>query len=1343
MIQEIVEPICIPKENRISGREYSALIRDELLHELFEAAADNFRDRTAVECGNRLITYEELEERANCLANALRARGVGRGDRVAFLLPRSEDLYIAMLGIMKSGAAYIPLDPETPHERIQFILRDSDAKILVTTSQARRALNEGPTCLYVDTDQAEISQCSSTRLSRGETGASRNDLCYIIYTSGTTGQPKGVLIEHRNAAHLVRAESQQYGIRPEDRIFQLASPAFDASVEEIWMAFFHGLPLIAGTPDIIFSGNDFPMHLERLGVTVLSCVPTFLSMVDRDITTVRLLILGGESCPPGLAERWHRTGRTVINTYGPTETTVVATTSVLMPQRPVTIGRPIANCSVFLLDDRGVPVPRGSTGEICIGGEGVARGYLNRPELDSLKFPSVLVDNKIERVYRTGDLARETPEGELEYLGRADSQVKIRGYRIELEEIEAALAEQPGVLAAAATVHQESQRVAAYMVPHSGAKIERALLRTALSERLPAYMIPAFLDEIAAIPTLASGKVDRKLLPEPHMPLESGRPDAIIGGRTEPERIILRIWSAVLGREDLSPTADFFSDLGGHSMLAAIAVSRLRREPGFSGISLSDLYSHPTAESLAQIRTAPAIEDTDKAFRETSRTSYWACAAGQGVSLFLLAGLYTWQWLGSFLAYGYLIVADHSIPKALLAAGIVELALTPSLLGISIALKWIILGRIRPGTYPLWGWYYFRFWLVRSAIHAAPVHFLAGTPWICVYYRLMGAKIGRNVYFGASGSRRSNGLTTFDIVSVGDGTSVGMDTSLDGSWVEGGCLHIAPVSIGRNCFVGNRCAIGANTVMEDGAGIGDLSMLPDGACVPQGELWTGSPARPAGMLPPEHDTQQPWSATGAVFQGLCILLFPFVPLAAVFPGLMLVAHLGHHDEGYSFLIASPLIGLSLVVMMCMGIGMIKWPLVGRLREGRYPIGRTMHMRKWFFDQIMDMSLEVTESLYTTLYLRPWLKILGARIGRRSEIDAVRFQPDLFVAGEECFLGGDVLIGAPRVRGGWIEYRQVCAGRRLFGGAGSVIPGGTTLGNSVLVGTLSIPPQESNGEVPSDSAWFGSPAINLRTRTEERFPSDRLYRPPARLVALRLFIEFFRMILPLTLFVALASLILNVTDILQDYITFSEWLACLPLLYLAAAVLALFATVMLKYLLIGRFKAGEHPLWSGYVWRSELVSGVYSNLCVTFFLDLVRGTPFIALPLRMLGMKVGKRCYIDSTWFSDFDLVEIGDEAALNDNATPLNQLFEGRVMCTGPIRIGRRCRLGAEASLQYNTEMLPGSALGEMSLLMKGEILPEGSRWHGIPARLVEMGPSPAQKKAAILETIATTQKVP
>ena len=1311
-----------PEERALSTGEWSgpphdpSLVRDELLHELFEASVDRAPDAVAVVCGGARLSYRELDERSNRLARALRARGVGREDRVAILLPRSERIYEAILGVLKAGGAYVPIDPSTPAERTAFILADSGAKVLISAGELADAL-DFPATLGLDRDSAELAGASPSRPARAETGTKPGNLAYVIYTSGTTGRPKGVMIEHRNATNLVRAESALFGVTPEDRVFQFFSPAFDASVEEIWAAFFAGAALVAGTPETIRAGPEFPRALAAAGVTVLSCVPTFLTMIEGDIPALRLLILGGEACPPDLPARWSRPGRRILNTYGPTEATVVATGGEMTPGRPVTIGRPIGNYRVFLLDESGEPVALGEPGELCIAGAGVARGYLNRPELEREKF---VVNDRLTgaplRLYRTADLARFAPDGALEFLGRTDDQVKLRGHRVELSEIAAVLSECPDVLAAAASVHAETQRVAAYAVPRAGRTLDRARLREVLSARLPSYMVPATLDELAALPMTASGKVDRGRLPAPKRALGAeGAPRSAPSGAAE--KTVAAVWESVFGRDAVSAEDDFFDDLGGHSLLAAVAVSRLRREPGFERLSISDLYAHATVERLARLARSPAAPAGERPFYSASTASYWACAAGQALGIVFLSFLYAWQWLGPYLAYGYLVVADYPVRQALLAACAVELATTPGLILLSIALKWLLLGRIKPGRHPLWGWYYWRFWLVRSAVHAAPLRYLAGTPLLNIYYRLMGARIGRGVYFGANGSRRSNGLATFDLMSVGDGSSVGMDTSLDGSFVDGGMLHLAPISIGRGCWIGNRCSIGANVILEDGSGLEDLSMLEDGARVPAGQRWKGSPAARAGLLEAEP-ARAPWSLLSGLLQLSGVFLFPLVTLAVLFPGWMILTHLGHLDEGYSFLLVSPLISVIFVVFFCLEIWALKWLLIGRLREGRYPIGGSFYLRKWLFDQVMDISLEVTESLYTTMYLRPWLRILGARIGPRSEIDAIRFQPDLFSAEEECFLGGDVLIGAPRARSGWVDYRAVRAGRRLFGGAGAVLPGGCVLGSNVLVGTLSIPPDFPGGAVPDGSAWVGSPPISLRARpSEDRFSQAETYRPPARLVALRLFIEFFRVILPLTLFITLASLIINVTDVLQDRMGLGEWLMALPFLYIAAGLLAVLATMLLKWLLIGRYRAGAHPLWCGYVWRSELVAGVYANLCVNFFLDMLRGTPFIAWPLRGLGMTVGRRCYVDTTWFSDFDLVEIGDEAALNDNATPLTQLFEGRVMMTGRIRIGRRCRLGAEASLQYDTEMLAGSSLGEMSLLMTGETLPAGTRWHGIPAR--------------------------
>ena len=1097
----------------------------------------------------------------------------------------------------------------------------------------------------------------------------------------------------------------------------MASIAFDASVEEIWMAFFHGAALIVGTPEIIHSGPEFPETLTRLGVTVLSCVPTFLSMIDRDIPTVRLLILGGETCPPELVGRWQRAGRVVFNTYGPTETTVIATAAILIPNHPVTIGRPIANTKVFLLDESGRSVPPGAKGEICVGGEGVARGYLNRPELQKEKFITTeTLTGRPLRLYRTGDLARFTSEWDLEYLGRMDDQVKVRGFRIELSEIEAVLAECPGVLAAAASVHEPTQRIAAYIVPRSDQKPNRAALRHILLERLPVYMVPAFLDELKALPMTTSGKIDRKKLPKPRLPF-SDEKGTRLAPRTEAERSVMDVWRSVLKRDDLSIQDDFFLDLDGHSLLAAVAVSQLRRRPGFERISIADLYAHPTAEALARLAQAPTgtpTPRTDSPFHSASSLSYVACGAGQAVGVLLLAGIYAWQWLGAFLAYGYLAVEDWPVLHALSAALAVCLVMTPAVLALTILVKWLFLGRIRPGRYPLWGWFYWRFWFVRSLVRAAPVRYLAGTPLLNLYYRLMGARIGRDVFIG------SFDLATFDTLSVGDGSSIGTDTVLDGASVEGGMLKIAPISIGRGCWIGNRTSLGSNAVLEDGAGLDDLSMVADGLRVPPGELWRGSPAKFSRRLEtvtPRH----PWNAVSCLAQTAGIFVFPLVTLAGVFPGLMAIVYFGHQDPGYSFLVGAPLVALSFVIFLCLEVWVFKWLLLGRIREGCYPVGGSFHVRLWFFDQLMDLSLDVIGTFYTTLYLRPWLLALGARIGPRSEISTVRLvHPDLLSAGAECFLADEVMVGTPHVRSGWITIGHACLGNRVFVGNSAVLPTKVTLGNHVLIGTLSIASQGGPEPIPDNTSWFGSPPIHLPARQRhDGFPESETYRPARRLVALRLAIEFLRIILPSTLFVILASLIINVTDIMQDHVGLGAWLLSLPALYVIAGLLSILTTWLLKVLVIGRYREDQKPLWCGFVWRTELLTGVYENFCVLFFLDLLRGTPFIIWVLRTFGVRIGRRCYVDTTEFTEFDLVAIGDEAALNDKATIQTHLFEDRVMKTGRISIGRRCALGGMSFVLYNTVMEEGSSLGELSLLMKGEILPAGTRWHGIPARIV------------------------
>ena len=331
-----------------------------VLHEIFEAQAAARPDSLAVVFGHRTATYGEMDRRANQLARYLCRKGVRRGATVALLAPRSVEAYIAILGILKAGAAYVPIDPAYPVDRIAWILEDSAAAVVLTVADAACPAFHGEV-VRIDADWEEIAGESDGLLPRDGGGARPRDLCYIIYTSGSTGRPKGVMVEHRNGCHLVNAEANIFGVGRDDRVYQGAPLSFDLSVEEIWLAFGAGATLVAATPEMARAGPALARQLARLGVSVLSTVPTLLGMLDPEqdeLPALRLLILGGEACSNELTDRWARPGRRIVNTYGPTETTVIATFADLFPGRPVTIGRPVPGYRIYLLDDELRPVPR-------------------------------------------------------------------------------------------------------------------------------------------------------------------------------------------------------------------------------------------------------------------------------------------------------------------------------------------------------------------------------------------------------------------------------------------------------------------------------------------------------------------------------------------------------------------------------------------------------------------------------------------------------------------------------------------------------------------------------------------------------------------------------------------------------------------------------------------------------------------------------------------------------------------------------------------------------------------------------------------------------------------------
>jgi amino acid adenylation domain-containing protein len=550
---------------------------DLCVHEMFEAQVERTPDATALLFEGQQMTYRELDQRANQLAHHLRKSGVGQETLVAVYLRRSPLMIVGLLGILKAGGAYLPLDPTYPSERLSFMLEDSSAPLVLTQRELTERL---PQCeARVLSLETEAEAIAAESIERPHVNASADNLAYVIYTSGSTGKPKGVLVQHRGVCNLSSAQSGIFGVGPQDRVLQFASLSFDASAFEIVMALLKGATLCLENQDSLLLSQTLIEALREQAITNATLPPSVLaSLPEESLPALRTLIVAGEACPSELVTRWAN-GREFFNAYGPTESTVWATVARCLDMtRKPPIGRPIFNTKIYILDAAGRPVPIGVPGELHIGGVALARGYLNRPELTAERFiPNPWNAEAGARLYRTGDLARYLPDGDIEFLGRIDEQVKIRGYRIELGEIEAVLDQLPGVREAVLVAREEmsgEKRLVAYVVAAGEESTNVSDLRSALREKLPEYMVPAFFVTVDEIPLTANGKVDRRALPAP----DQSRPELVrnyVEPRTPVEATLAAIWCQVIGIEKVGIYDNFF-ELGGHSLMATQLVSRVR-----------------------------------------------------------------------------------------------------------------------------------------------------------------------------------------------------------------------------------------------------------------------------------------------------------------------------------------------------------------------------------------------------------------------------------------------------------------------------------------------------------------------------------------------------------------------------------------------------------------------------------------------------------------------------------------------------------------------------------------------------------------------------------------------
>jgi len=602
----------------------------QCIQELFETQVERTPAAVAVIHEKQKITYSELNRKANQLANQLRELGVGPETLVGICMERSIEMIVGVLGILKAGGAYVPLDPAYPAERLQLMLSDANPAVLLTQEKVRSSVP--PTdakVICVDSDQSRRAEYNAENPQRITTA---NNLAYVIYTSGSTGKPKGVMVEHASLVNYVENAGLEFGVGHGDRVLQFASLSFDTSAEEIFTCLTRGAKLVLRTEEMLASIEGFLQKCAEWAITIIDLPTAFWHELVRAAETaepelelppsLRLVIIGGEAALPEHLGSWQkRFGSEVrlVNTYGPTEATIVATiwepqtsTNEVDRLREVPIGRPVKNVKALVLDSFAQPVPTGVTGELHIGGQALARGYLNRPELTAEKFiADPFSQQENARLYKTGDLARVLPDGNLEYLGRIDNQVKIRGFRVELGDIEAALNQYPSVSESVVIVREDpsaGKRIVAYFVnsvsPANSDVIDASELRSFLSQKLPAFMLPSAFVPLDKLPLTVSGKIDREALPSPdsmERPAENFVPPS-----TAIEKKLAAIFEATLNVRPIGIRDNFF-ELGGHSLMAVRLFAQIEKLFNRK-LPLAILFQAPTIEGLATVLKEESAE---------------------------------------------------------------------------------------------------------------------------------------------------------------------------------------------------------------------------------------------------------------------------------------------------------------------------------------------------------------------------------------------------------------------------------------------------------------------------------------------------------------------------------------------------------------------------------------------------------------------------------------------------------------------------------------------------------------------------------------------------------------
>jgi len=1259
------------------------------LMDVFAETVSSFPASTALDAGDVVLSYRELSQEVDGLAARLRSIGIGPGDRVGVRIASgTATLYLGILGVMRAGAAYVPVDAEDPPARAEAVWEAAGV------------------CAVIE-DGLSISELAPAGGGEGQPTA--DDDAWVIFTSGSTGAPKGVAVSHRAAAAFVDAETRLWTITDRDRVLAGLSVGFDASCEEMWLAWRNGAALVPAPRAIVRSGADVGPWLAEHGVTVVSTVPTLAAMWDESvIADVRLLVLGGEAAPPELSWRL-AAHREVWNTYGPTEATVVSTAARVRPGEPITIGLPLEGWRVAVVDERGEPVPLGEPGELVIGGIGLGR-YLD-PDLDRERF-GPLESLGWERAYRTGDIVSELIDG-FEFVGRRDEQVKVAGRRLELGEIDAQLRKVAGVTGAVAAV-QKSAAGNPVLVGYVSGDVDPVRVRAELADRLPAGIVPVVV-RLDSLPLASSGKLCRGALPWPP-PADSatsaGRasaPGRAAGGAlTGTAAWLASRWADQLGFAPESPESDFF-ELGGTSLAAAKLVSAIRGR--FPAAAVADVYNHRRLGDLAARLDRVGEAEALTATTSSPAGSRWGIVQLGGV--LLLLGLGAMQWLVGILAYNRWqgAAVGPQLGWGWLIAAWLLVASAPGRAAIVLLARKVLLQDVQAGRHPRRGWLACRLWFVERLAEVCHLDRLAGTPWATRYARICGAEVG-------DGARLGTLPPVTGLLSIGAGATLEGEIDVHGWWIEGQELVIGEIRVGAGARVGMRAALMPGAEIGAGAEVEPGSVVS--GHVPPGERWAGSPARHVGEAGAGWPADAPRPSRHArlwrAMYGLGLTVISVLPLLAAIPGMLLITLLGTRLGNLQSPLATvltdaPLLAASFLLSYALLVAALVRSVSSLLRPGWHSDSGGAAWALWFTETLMGGTRGILFPLYSSLYTRSWLRLLGMRVGRRTEVSTTVGLNRLASLAETSFVADDVVLSSARARQGWLELAPIELGSRTFLGNGAILRSGTSVGDDCLVGVLSTPPKRAL----QGTSWLGQPALEL-PRVPDRPDPARTTSPPRRLVLARGSIELVRILLPSTVSVALGLLMIVALDSIgQSGGGVLAMAAAAPGLLLVAGVGAALVTISLKWLLIGRYRVGEYPLWSFFVWRDEVINAAQEQLAGAWLLSMALGTPLMSVYLRAMGARVGRGVWFETLAVTEFDLVQLEDGCTVNRGACVETHLFHDRLMRTGPATLGPGSTLGPNSAVLPDTALAARCSVGARSFVMRGETLPANTRWHGAP----------------------------